>query len=1583
MASDKRRERLIQQVREIAQDLSGVPLEKVAEGATFVDLGFDSLFLTQLSAACHKAFGMRITFRQLFSDLPTISALASFLNEKLPEDRPAGVSETKEGHAMPVETASIAAAPVARAAAPAAPIQTPAPAPAPPFFGAPAQIASLVQCKEAVPVPGMEVVLLRQLELMSAQLHFLQGLPADAAVGLPEVLASAVMPFVPQASPVVIASQTGNEDKPTESAPRAEAESTGKPKEQGTAKLSSAFGPVIVKGSGPQSLPARQQQHLDTLIKNYTTKTVGSKERTQRYRSRLADPRTAAGFSRRWKEMVYPIWVQRSLGSKLWDVDGNEYIDLLNGFGPHFLGHAPTYVTKAIEEQLSHGFEIGPQTPLVGEVAEMICQLTGMDRVSFTCSGSEAVQAVMRLSRTYTGRDKVVVFSRDYHGNFDQVLVHQANREGRMRTFPSAPGIPSQSVDDTYVMEYGSDEALDLIKKHAEEIAAVIVEPVQSRRPEFQPREFLHELRRLTQETGVVLVFDEVVTGFRCAPGGAQAYFGVEADLATYGKVIGGGMPIGVVAGRSSLMDIFDGGFWRYGDDSFPEAGVTFFAGTFVRHPLAIAAAHAALKYIIQEGPALQQRVSNKADRFAGEVNKVFKKYELDIELPHFASQMYLRIKEQAELANLLWFHLRYRGVHVAESFPSYMTDAHSEQDIEHLVHAFTDSVEVMVEDSIFGNRSKLPKKSGRKTKPYSSPTNGSGSAEIPVTALADAPPAEHLVTDLQREMWVAAQMRPEASAANNGTNIVEIEGEFNVAAMEWAISEIVKRHEALRCTFSEDGYKVVVQPSLSLKMRSHDLSSLSAADAAVQLNEILEEDGRQIFDLAQGPLASFQLIKLTQKKHLLVFTAQMIVCDGWGFRVVLEEISTLYSAFTEKREPTLELPIQMREYALWQVQERNSSSTKESENFWLSQFKTLPPTFDLSTADARHAARTYEAARESIRLAPQFYKDIKHAARELRNTPFALLLTAFSTWLYRLSGIDDFVVAVPFAGQGALGFNTLVGQCVHTLPFRIRVNQGSSFVDQLTRTQQLILDTQDYWHSNFGTLIQKLNLPIDPGRVPLTPVIFNLDPPLSGVHFAGCTSRITSGPRFYFYYDLGFNVVDEGDTLLVECDYNSNLFDGDTIRDWLNGFQNLLRGVVSNANQPLSQLPMLSEVERPVRPKPIRNALRPPSRATSNSSAEEFVAPRSDIEKRLARLWCETLQLERASNRANFFELGGQSLTAVSLFVKIEKEFGRKLPLATLFTSPTVEALAVALGDEKTKTSWSPLVAISAKGSKPPLFLVHGAGGNVLLYQSLAKHLAPNFPLYGLQSMGLDGESQPLRTIEEMADRYLRELRTVRPRGPYYLGGYCLGGTIAYEMAQILQREGEEVPLVALLDTYNFSRALKVSFSSFLLQKAKFHLANLASLRSGNMLEYLREKVRLGFGGELTNLKTSMPGSSRADGVSRATSGPEAKVQSINDYAAEHYEPVPYSGRLTLFKPRFNYKFYPDPNMGWGDLAIGGLDIVEVAVNPHSMLLEPCVNVLAAQLMERIGGVLPVSTPSEVDDSSLAEAVCERVAND
>jgi hypothetical protein len=158
------------------------------------------------------------------------------------------------------------------------------------------------------------------------------------------------------------------------------------------------------------------------------------------------------------------------------------------------------------------------------------------------------------------------------------------------------------------------------------------------------------------------------------------------------------------------------------------------------------------------------------------------------------------------------------------------------------------------------------------------------------------------------------------------------------------------------------------------------------------------------------------------------------------------------------------------------------------------------------------------------------------------------------------------------------------------------------------------------------------------------------------------------------------------------------------------------------------------------------------------------------------------------------------------------------------------------------------------------------------------------------------------------------------------------------------------------MLDTYNFSLASKASFASFLFQKLRFHLGNFARLRPREMVNYITEKVRVVRDGELANLMSSMAGSTKVEGVSPAVSGIEASVQAVNDHAAEHYMPGPYAGRLTLFKPQINYKFYSDPNMGWGNLALGGLDIVELPMYPHAMLVEPFVRLLAKELKARMG---------------------------
>lgn len=330
--------------------------------------------------------------------------------------------------------------------------------------------------------------------------------------------------------------------------------------------------------------------------------------------------------------MSYPIVGDRSLGSRFWDVNGNEYVDLAMGFGVHFFGYNPSFIAAAMQEQIAQGLHIGPQSKIAGEVAQLICELTGMERVTFSNTGTEAVMTAVRLARATTGRAKIAMFGSSYHGHFDGVLaVADSAENGKRRSVPMAPGVLQSMVDDVLVLTYDSPQSLELIKRHANELAAVLVEPVPSRQPNLQPLAFLQQLRHLTKEAGIALIFDECITGFRLHPGGAQAWFGIEADIVTYAKLVGGGMPIGIIAGKSLYMDKIDGGLWRYGDDSYPEVETTFFAGTFCKHPLAMAAARAVLKHLKMHGSALQEQVNQRTSRLAETLNAYFEKEGLPI----------------------------------------------------------------------------------------------------------------------------------------------------------------------------------------------------------------------------------------------------------------------------------------------------------------------------------------------------------------------------------------------------------------------------------------------------------------------------------------------------------------------------------------------------------------------------------------------------------------------------------------------------------------------------------------------------------------------------------------------------------------------------------------------------------------------------------------------------------------------------------------------------------------------------------------------------------------------------------------
>ncbi|MEM9276793.1 MAG: aminotransferase class III-fold pyridoxal phosphate-dependent enzyme, partial [Cyanobacteria bacterium P01_F01_bin.143] len=242
-----------------------------------------------------------------------------------------------------------------------------------------------------------------------------------------------------------------------------------------------------------QALNIEQKTYLEKFIAAYTIKTQKSKQRALAYRSVLADKKAVVGFRFELKEMKYPIVGESSSGSRIWDIDGNEYIDISMGFGVHLFGHQPQFIVEALQNQLKKGMQIGPQSQLSGEVAQLVHELTGMERVAFCNSGTEAIMTALRIARLTTGRDKIVMFSGAYHGQFDGTLAVPLpnSLDGNFKAAPMLPGVLQKMVDDVIVLRYGAAKSLDIIKAYSHELAAVLVEPVQSRQPDLQPKEFL------------------------------------------------------------------------------------------------------------------------------------------------------------------------------------------------------------------------------------------------------------------------------------------------------------------------------------------------------------------------------------------------------------------------------------------------------------------------------------------------------------------------------------------------------------------------------------------------------------------------------------------------------------------------------------------------------------------------------------------------------------------------------------------------------------------------------------------------------------------------------------------------------------------------------------------------------------------------------------------------------------------------------------------------------------------------------------------------------------------------------------
>ena len=979
-------------------------------------------------------------------------------------------------------------------------------------------------------------------------------------------------------------------------------------KAPGAKKHASIF-PKIEKKPG-EALPPHQQAYLDKFISRYTERTKKSKEITRKFRPVLADNRVSAGFRFATKELVYPIVADSSSGSGLTDVDGNVYVDLTMGFGVNLLGHRPEIVTNAVLQQLQKGYQLGPQTAMAGEVAARIADLTGMDRVSFHNSGTEAVMSAIRLARTVTGRNKIAIFSGSYHGYFDSTLAMAEDIEADHQGVPITIGIIPNMVADVLVFDYQNPDVVKQIQAYAHELAAVLVEPVQSRRPAYQPVELLKELRAMTTAEKVILIFDEMITGFRIHPGGVQGHFGIQADLATYGKIVGGGMPIGIIAGRSWVMSGLDGGIWDYGDQSFPEADTTFFAGTFSKHPLSMAAAIAVLRELQEQGPALQGRLNDLTTRFVQRANALFEKNNVLIHLNHFGSLMYFSVTGNMDL---FFYHVIEKGVYIWEGKTCFLSTAHTLADIDFVLRVFTEAI-ADLQAAGFLEPPTIPE-APMNTASLKTPVNGLTQTSLPPVTAVTLKPARIPLSYSQERLWFIDQL--EGSIAYNEPAVYRINGLLDVAALEYSLQHIIGRHESLRTVIAaEDGqpYQRVLNKEnwhihiTEAAIYKHKDETLKAA-----ISSMLQKP----FDLRNDYMIRAHLIRLSDTEHILVLTMHHIAFDGWSAEIIFRELIAGYQAFVNGMEPELpSLPVQFADYAIWQRSEKVNAILTNGLGYWKNKLKDITP-LNLPVDFARPPVQTRKGKIVIYNFDQSLIRQIQKLGGGQGTTLFMTLLAAFKVLLYKYSGQEDICVGSPIAGRLREELEDLVGFFVNTLALRSNLSADMSFISFLAQVKQTILEAHEHQEIPFEKVVETVLRHREEDQSPLFRVLFVLqNTPDTPAFDLAPDIQLIPEPIDHqtTKFDIGFSVVEGADGYFASIEYCSDLFREATISNMFQHFEQLLRAILDNPTTPLGRLGILAEQERRLMLQDFNDtSLSYPSEKTITAIFEEQVVKTPD----------------------------------------------------------------------------------------------------------------------------------------------------------------------------------------------------------------------------------------------------------------------------------------------------------------------------------------------------------------------------------
>ncbi|MEM9266720.1 MAG: alpha/beta fold hydrolase [Cyanobacteria bacterium P01_F01_bin.13] len=782
------------------------------------------------------------------------------------------------------------------------------------------------------------------------------------------------------------------------------------------------------------------------------------------------------------------------------------------------------------------------------------------------------------------------------------------------------------------------------------------------------------------------------------------------------------------------------------------------------------------------------------------------------------------------------------------------------------------------------------------------------------------------------------------------------LQGDVDVLPLQQAWETVVSRHPVLRTSVHWEGVKQPLQvvarnvttPWIYLDWRE-------CTDQKTALANFLSEDRDRSFTLTQAPISRLALIRLGESKYELVWSCHHLLLDGWSGALVFNQVFDCYETVRQGQSPVVAPGPTYQSYARWLKQQDEVTAA----TFWQEALKgfTVPtrlPGLENAEGTGEESSACHVFSGEMTAGVQTFLRSHRLTLNTLMQGVWALLLHSYS------SNLDVLFGATVSGRQGDLaGVESIVGLLINVLPVRVQVLAEQAVVDwlQSVQTQQASASRYAYaspdqiqgWSEVSGRLFKSLlvieNYPIQPSS----------DRSLQ-------VDNMQSG--LVSTYDLTV-IVKPGDRLTVMLQAKDA--ESQVLPVLLTQFETVLAAIVEHPHQSVDEV------------LPAQRLVAPLTEGTSNTAVSlsrdhlegSFFAPSNPLELKLSQIWESVLGVRPLSVEDSFFDIGGDSLLAVQLFNEMQQQLDCGLPLATLFQAPSVRQFARLLSQEQPVSQWSSLVPIQTTGSRISFFF-HGGSADALTWARFSNMLGTDRPFYALQRPDLDGSEVTHTTVEALATDCIKEMRMVQPKGPYLVGGHCLGGAVAFEIAQQLQADGEDVASVVLIDAYRPEKLpetvliklqSRLQLGIFWMRKNYYYHGGLEklSLLPKKILQKIiptrsplnplvsREFETDQQSSSLENFETTQNpselGGREATNTHSLTTDPTlsakpqvpyeyryARAQKANELAAERYIPQPYVGQVKLFRAEIQIlDWYFGRQLGWQTVAKDDVEVTEI----------------------------------------------------